>query len=55
VAGATGTPNVTPPSTSTLDATPAGTADGYRIILIGLAFLLALVLLLQPRTRRLEI
>ncbi|MHB8398502.1 MAG: hypothetical protein ACYDCI_06160 [Candidatus Limnocylindrales bacterium] len=52
VQGVTGTPKVTPPSTNTMDGTPAGNTDGYRIILLGLAVLLATVLLTQPRSVR---
>ncbi|MEO5939722.1 MAG: hypothetical protein ABIZ72_02300 [Candidatus Limnocylindrales bacterium] len=48
--GITGTPGVTPPPTDTIAAptVPAG-QDGYRVVLLGLAVLLALVLLVQPK------
>ena len=48
--GIEGTPGVTPPPTDTVaaPAAPAST-DGYRMVLLGLAALLALVLLLQPK------
>jgi len=53
VEGVEGTPNVTLPPTSTLDAaTPTGNPDGLRIVLLGLAVLLASMLLLQPRGSR---
>jgi hypothetical protein len=45
-----GTPKLTPPTTDTVGAvTPAGSADGYRFILLGIAFILAMILLLQPK------
>ncbi len=49
-AGATGTPRVTPPPTSTLplSGTPGG--DSWRIALLAIAALLAMVLLLTPAT-----
>ena len=47
---ATGTPGLTPPTTDTVGAvTPAGSPDGYRFILLGIAFILAVILLLQPK------
>jgi hypothetical protein len=50
VLGAEGTPNVTLPPTSTLDATTtSGSPDAIRIILLGLAVLIASILLLQPK------
>jgi hypothetical protein len=53
VEGVEGTPNVTLPPTSTLDAaTPTGNPDGLRIVLLGLAVLLASILLLQPKGSR---
>ena len=51
VLGVTGTPKVTLPPTDTVGLTaPAGTPNGFRFILLGLAALLAMVLLLQPRS-----
>ena len=51
VLGVTGTPTVTLPPTDTVSLTaPAGTPNGFRFILLGLAALLAMVLLLQPRS-----
>jgi hypothetical protein len=53
VEGVVGTPRVTLPPTSTLDAaTPTGSPDGLRIALLGLAVLLASILLLQPKGSR---
>jgi hypothetical protein len=53
VEGVQGTPNVTLPPTSTLDAaTTTGSPDGLRIVLLALAVLLASILLLQPRGSR---
>ena len=51
VLGLEGTPNVTPPPTSTLDATTTttGSPDALRIVLLGLAALLASFLLLEPK------
>ena len=50
VLGVEGTPNVTLPPTSTLDAaTSTGSPDALRIVLLGLAVLLASILLLQPK------
>jgi hypothetical protein len=50
VLGVEGTPNVTLPPTSTLDAaTATGSPDALRIVLLGLAVLLASILLLQPK------
>jgi ribosome-associated protein YbcJ (S4-like RNA binding protein) len=48
--GIQGTPRVTPPSTDTFEA-PAAAAglDGFRMVLLGLAVLLAMALLVQPR------
>ena len=51
VLGVEGTPRVTLPPTSTLDAAPTtGSPDAIRIVLLGLAVLLASILLLQPRS-----
>ena len=55
VEAATGTPkeDVTPPSTDTL--TPAGSTpsnDGWQLVLIALAALLATALVLTPATRK---
>jgi hypothetical protein len=50
VLGVEGTPKVTLPPTSTLDAaTTTGSPDALRIVLLGLAVLLASILLLQPK------
>ena len=47
---AVGTPGLTPPTTDTVGAvSPAGSPDGYRFILLGMAFILAMILLLQPK------
>jgi len=41
---------VTPPSTDTAPvAASAGSDNGFRVVLLGLAMLLAVVLLLQPK------
>jgi hypothetical protein len=48
--GAVGTPGLTPPTTDTISVASApASADGFRFVLLGLAFLLAMILLLQPR------
>jgi hypothetical protein len=48
--GATGTPGLTPPTTDTIGtASVPASPDGFRFVLLGLAFLLAMGLLLQPR------
>ena len=46
----TGTPAVTPPSTSTdVSGTSGSSSDGWRIALVGMAVLLASLLVLAPR------
>jgi hypothetical protein len=48
--GATGTPGQTPPTTDTIGVASApASADGFRFVLLGLAFLIAMILLLQPK------
>ena len=44
VEDATGTPNVTPPPTDTLGTAKTPSNDGWRIVLIGIASILAAVL-----------
>ena len=51
VGGETGTPDVTPPSTSTLDGS-SGSSDGWRIILLALAGIAVLSLILLPGDRK---
>lgn len=51
VRGETGTPEVTPPSTSTLDGS-SGSSDGWRIILLALAGIAVLSLILLPGDRK---
>jgi cytoskeletal protein RodZ len=51
VRGETGTPDVTPPSTSTLDGS-SGSSDGWRIILLALAGIAVLSLILLPGDRK---
>jgi hypothetical protein len=56
VGGATGKPHVTPPPTATLGSStgqPAG--DTWRIALLGLAALLASLLIFSPRTTSREL
>ena len=51
VEGATGTPGVTPPPTDTLGATTTPSSDGWRVVFIGLAAILAATLAFTtPRT-----
>ena len=51
VAGATGKPHITPPPTSALGSVPAQHAgDTWRIALLGLAALLASLLIFSPKT-----
>ena len=51
VAGATGRPHITPPPTSALGSVPAQPAgDTWRIALLGLAALLASLLVFSPKT-----
>ena len=51
VAGATGKPHITPPPTSALGSVPAQPAsDTWRIALLGLAALLASLLVFSPKT-----
>jgi hypothetical protein len=51
VAGATGKPHITPPPTSALGSVPARPAgDTWRIALLGLAALLASLLVFSPKT-----
>ena len=48
--GVVGTPGVTPPPTDAASVSaPAGTDNGFRMVLLGLAMILAVVLLLQPK------
>jgi len=48
--GVVGTPRATPPATDASPvAAPAATDNGFRAILLGLAVLLAVILLLQPK------
>jgi hypothetical protein len=51
VGGVTGTPEVTPPSTSTLPGS-SGSSDGWRIILLVLAGIAVLSLVLMPGVRK---
>jgi hypothetical protein len=51
VGGETGTPDVTPPSTSTLPGS-SGSSDGWRVILLGLAGIAVLSLILLPGDRK---
>lgn len=51
VGGETGTPDVTPPSTSTLPGS-SGSSDGWRIILLALAGIAVLSLILLPGDRK---
>jgi hypothetical protein len=46
----TGTPDVTPPPTDSPVA-PSGTNDAWRLVLIGLAGILAAMLLLTPASK----
>ena len=48
VGGATGTPSVTLPPTDTIGSTTGSTGDSWRLILLGMAGLLAVALLLTP-------
>jgi hypothetical protein len=51
VHGVVGTPAVTPPATD-IGAAPSGSSDaGFRAILLGLASLLAALLIIEPRKR----
>ncbi|HEX5823153.1 MAG TPA: hypothetical protein VFY18_01720, partial [Candidatus Limnocylindrales bacterium] len=48
--GAEGTPGVTPPATDAVaSSVTTGSADGFRLVLLGLATILAVILLLQPK------
>ena len=48
--GVVGTPGVTPPPTDAASVSaPAGSDNGFRMVLLGLAMILAVVLLLQPK------
>ncbi len=51
VGGETGTPDVTPPSTSTLPGS-SGSSDGWRVILLVLAGIAVLSLILLPGDRK---
>ncbi len=51
VGGETGTPDVTPPSTSTLPGS-SGSSDGWRVILLVLAGIAVLSLVLLPGDRK---
>ena len=51
VGGETGTPDVTPPSTSTLPGS-SGSSDGWRVILLALAGIAVLSLILLPAIGR---
>jgi len=44
----TGTPDITPPPTDTLAPAPSPSNDSWRLVLIGMAGILAAVLLLTP-------
>lgn len=50
VGGATATPHRTLPSTDTVGSTNGPLGDGWRIVLLGLAGILAAALLLTPAT-----
>ena len=51
VGGETGTPEVTPPSTSSLPGS-SGSSDGWRVILLALAGIAVLSLILLPGDRK---
>lgn len=51
VGGETGTPDVTPPSTSSLPGS-SGSSDGWRVILLALAGIAVLSLILLPGDRK---
>jgi hypothetical protein len=51
VLGATGTPNVTPPATDVATTAPVASSDGGRLVALGLAGLIAMLLFLTPRPR----
>lgn len=51
VGGETGTPDVTPPSTSTLPGS-SGSSDGWRVILLVLAGIAVMSLILLPGDRK---
>jgi hypothetical protein len=44
----TGTPEITPPPTDTLSTSTTPSNDSWRLVLIGMAGILAAVLLLTP-------
>ncbi|HEY6568692.1 MAG TPA: hypothetical protein VIZ22_00290, partial [Candidatus Limnocylindrales bacterium] len=50
----TGTPNedVTPPSTDTLTPTNTPSSDGWQLVLLALAAMLATALILTPASRK---
>ncbi len=54
VLGETGTPEITPPPTDTLTPATSAPNDSWRLVLIGMAGILAAMLLLTPvpATRR---
>ncbi len=51
VLGAVGAPSITPPPTDTLGTAPVTTTEAWRLVLLGLAFLLAALLLAMPDDR----